>query len=62
MKLARVTKKGNKSFYIEFMLMTLAPLIVCGIVMIIVCSRSMSKAIKDDVSDNLKYVAHTAGI
>ena len=59
MKLARVTKKGNKSFYIEFMLMTLAPLIVCGIVMIIVCSRSMSKAIKDDVSDNLKNVAHT---
>ena len=59
MKLARVTKKGNKSFYIEFMLMTLAPLIVCGIVMIIVCSQSMSKAIKDDVSDNLKNVAHT---
>ena len=57
MKLARVTKKGNRTFYIEFMLMTLAPLIVCGIVMIIVCSRSMSKAMKDEVSDNLKNVA-----
>ena len=57
MKLARVTKKGNRSFYIEFMLMTLAPLIVCGIVMIIVCSRFMSKAMKDEVSDNLRNVA-----
>ena len=57
MKLARVTKKGNRSFYIEFMLMTLAPLIVCGIVMIVVCSESISKAMKAEVSDNLKNVA-----
>ena len=37
MKLARVAKKGNRSFYVEFMMMTLVPLIICSIIMMIVC-------------------------
>ena len=57
MKLARVAKKGNRSFYIEFMMMTLVPLILCGIVMIIVSSMSIRKSMKAEISDNLRNVA-----
>ena len=57
MKLARVTKKGNRSFYIEFLAMTLLPLIVCGIVMIMVCSRSVQLSMTSEAEDNLKNVA-----
>ena len=57
MKLARVTKKGNRSFYIEFLMMTLVPLILCGIVMMIVCSRSVKDSMTAEANDNLKNVA-----
>ena len=57
MKLARVTKKGNRSFYIEFLTMTLLPLIVCGIVMMLVCSHSVEEAMTVEAEDNLKNVA-----
>lgn len=57
MKLARVTKKGNRSFYIEFLAMTLLPLIVCGLVMMMVCSRSVQKSMTTEAEDNLKNVA-----
>ncbi len=59
MKLARVTKKGNRSFYIEFLAMTLLPLIVCGIVMIMVCSRSVQLSMTSEAEDNLSNVAVT---
>ncbi|MBR6159694.1 MAG: diguanylate cyclase, partial [Lachnospiraceae bacterium] len=58
MKLARVTKKGNKSFYIEFLMMTLLPLIVCGIVMMVVCSQSVRDSMTAEAEDNLKNVAN----
>lgn len=57
MKLERVTKKGNRSFYIEFLLMTLLPLIVCGIVMMMVCSYSIRDGMTAEANDNLKNVA-----
>ncbi|MCR5302119.1 MAG: diguanylate cyclase [Lachnospiraceae bacterium] len=57
MKLARVTKKGNRSFYIEFLMMTLVPLIVCGIVMMFVCARSIEKGMTEEANDNLKGIA-----
>ncbi len=57
MKLARVTKKGNRSFYIEFLAMTLLPLVVCGIVMMMVCSRSVTESMTTEAKDNLKNVA-----
>lgn len=57
MKLARVTKKGNRSFYIEFLMMTLLPLVVCGIVMMMVCSRSVKDAMTSEAEDNLRNVA-----
>ena len=57
MKLARVTKKGNRSFYIEFLAMTLLPLIVCGFVMMLVCSHSVKDAMTLEANDNLKNVA-----
>lgn len=57
MKLARVTKKGNRSFYIEFLAMTLLPLIVCGIVMMMVCSYSVKESMTVEAEDNLKNVA-----
>ncbi len=57
MKLTRVTKKGNRSFYIEFLAMTLLPLIVCGIVMMTVCSRSVRDSMTVEAKDNLKNVA-----
>ena len=57
MKLARVTKKGNRSFYIEFLMMTLLPLIVCGIVMMMVCSKSVESSMTLEAEDNLKNVA-----
>lgn len=57
MKLTRVTKKGNRSFYIEFLTMTLLPLIVCGVVMIIVCSQSIRDSMTLEAEDNLKNVA-----
>ncbi len=57
MKLERVTKKGNRSFYIEFLAMTLLPLIVCGIVMMMVCSRSVQKSMTTEAEDNLRNVA-----
>ena len=57
MKLARVTKKGNRSFYIEFLMMTLVPLIVCGIVMMMVCSKSVDIGMTTEAEDNLRNVA-----
>ncbi len=57
MKLARVTKKGNRSFYIEFLGMTLLPLIVCGIVMMIMCSQSIKSSMTAEAEDNLKNAA-----
>ncbi|MCR5673892.1 MAG: diguanylate cyclase [Lachnospiraceae bacterium] len=57
MKLARVTQKGNRSFYIEFLMMTLVPLILCGIVMMIVCSQSVKDSMTAEAKDNLKNVA-----
>ncbi|MCR5591126.1 MAG: diguanylate cyclase [Lachnospiraceae bacterium] len=57
MKLARVTKKGNRSFYIEFLMMTLLPLIICGIVMMMVCSKSIRDTMKSEAEDNLRNVA-----
>ena len=57
MKLARVTKKGNRSFYIEFLGMTLLPLIVCGIVMMMVCSYSVRESMTAEAKDNLRNVA-----
>ncbi len=57
MKLARVTKKGNRSFYIEFLMMTLVPLIVCGIVMIMVCSNSVRNGMTVEAEEDLKNVA-----
>lgn len=57
MKLARVTKKGNRSFYIEFLMMTLLPLVVCGIVMMMVCSYSIRDGMTSEVNDNLENVA-----
>lgn len=57
MKLARVTKKGNRSFYLEFLMMTLLPLIVCGIVMMVVCSGSVRDSMKSEAEDNLRNVA-----
>ena len=57
MKLARVTKKGNRSFYIEFLMMTLVPLIVCGIVMIMVCSQSVKNGMTHEAEEDLKNVA-----
>ncbi len=57
MKLARVTKKGNRSFYIEFLAMTLLPLIVCGFVMMLVCSHSVRESMTAEAYDNLKNVA-----
>ena len=57
MKLARVTKKGNRSFYIEFLMMTLLPLIVCGVVMMMVCSKSVESSMTLEAEDNLKNVA-----
>ena len=57
MKLARVTKKGNRSFYIEFLMMTLLPLVVCGIVMMMVCSYSIKDGMTAEANDNLKNVA-----
>jgi len=57
MKLARVTKKGNRSFYIEFLAMTLLPLIVCGIVMMMVCSKSVEESMTVEAEDNLRNVA-----
>ena len=59
MKLARVTKKGNRSFYIEFLMMTLLPLIICGIVMMMVCSRSVETSMTSEAEDNLRNVAVT---
>ena len=59
MKLTRVTKKGNRSFYIEFLMMTLVPLIVCGIVMMMVCSQSVKSAMTQEAEDNLRNVAMT---
>ncbi len=59
MKLARVTKKGNRSFYIEFLGMTLLPLIVCGVVMMMVCSNSVKESMTTEAHDNLKNVALT---
>lgn len=59
MKLARVTKKGNRSFYIEFLGMTLLPLIICGIVMMMVCSYSVRQSMTIEAEDNLKNVATT---
>ncbi|MCR5687653.1 MAG: diguanylate cyclase [Lachnospiraceae bacterium] len=59
MKLARATKKGNRSFYLEFMMMTLVPLIVCGIVMMMVCSRAVDMSMTTEAEDNLKNVAVT---
>lgn len=57
MKLARVTKKGNRSFYIEFLMMTLVPLIVCGIVMMVVCARSIQQGMTEEANDNLTGIA-----
>ncbi len=57
MKLARVTKKGNRSFYIEFLAMTLVPLIVCGLVMMMVCSRSVRDSMTFEAEEDLKNVA-----
>lgn len=57
MKLARVTKKGNRSFYIEFLMMTLVPLIVCGIVMMAVSTKSVDDAMTTEANDNLRNVA-----
>ncbi len=59
MKLTRVTKKGNRSFYIEFLTMTLVPLIVCGIVMMIVCSRSVKESMTFEAKEDLENVALT---
>ena len=59
MKLARVTKKGNRSFYIEFLGMTLLPLIICGVVMMMVCSYSVKQSMTIEAEDNLKNVAMT---
>lgn len=57
MKLTRVTKKGNRSFYIEFLAMTLVPLIICGIVMMIVCSRSVRDSMTYEAEQDLKNIA-----
>ena len=57
MKLARVTKKGNRSFYIEFLAMTLVPLIICGIVMMMVCSRSVKDSMTYEAKEDLENVA-----
>ena len=57
MKFARVTKKGNRSFYIEFLGMTLLPLIVCGIVMMMICSQSVKSSMTAEAHDNLKNAA-----
>ena len=57
MKLTRVTKKGNRSFYIEFLAMTLAPLIICGIVMMMVCSKSVKDSMTFEAEEDLKNVA-----
>ena len=57
MKLTRVTKKGNRSFYIEFLAMTLAPLIFCGIVMMMVCSNSVKDSMTYEAEEDLKNVA-----
>ncbi len=57
MKLARVTKKGNRSFYIEFLAMTLLPLIVCGFVMMAVCSQSVRKSMTAEAHEDLQNVA-----
>ena len=58
MKLPRATKKGNRSFYIEFLAMTLFPLIVSGIIMMIVCSRSIKTGVTQEAEDNLKNVSY----
>ena len=57
MKLARVTKKGNRSFYVEFLMMTLVPLIICGIVMMIVCAKSIEQGMTEEANENLKGIA-----
>ena len=57
MKLERVTKKGRRSFYIEFLGMTLLPLIVCGLVMMMVCSQSVKDSMTVEAEDNLRNVA-----
>ena len=57
MKLARVAKKGNRSFYVEFMMMTLVPLIICSIIMMVVCSGSVRGAMTQEAEDNLRNVA-----
>ncbi len=57
MKFERVTKKGSRSFYIEFLAMTLLPLIVCGIVMMMICSKSVKESMTLEARDNLKNVA-----
>jgi len=57
MKLARVTKKGDGGLYGQFLVMTLLPLIVSGIVMILVCSYLLKTNIQQEADDNLQNVA-----
>lgn len=59
MKLARVTKKGNRSLYGQFLTMTILPLVVSGILMILVCSYSMKSNIEKEADNNLSNVAAT---
>ena len=58
MKLPRVTKKGNRSFYIEFLAMTLFPLIVSGVIMIAVCTGLVKTGMTQEAMDNLKNVSY----
>lgn len=59
MKLARITKKGDGGLYGQFLVMTLLPLIVSGIVMIFVCSYLLKTNIQREADDNLQNVAVT---
>ena len=58
MKLPRATKKGNRSFYIEFLAMTLFPLIVSGVIMMVVCGRAIKAGMTQEAKDNLKNVSY----
>lgn len=57
MKLNKIDKKGNRSLYGSFLLMTLLPLVLCGAVMMLVCSYSVRKSICDEAQQNLANVA-----
>lgn len=57
MKLAKVTKKGSRSLYGQFLTMTLLPLIVSGIMVILMASYSMKINIQKEADENLRNVA-----